>query len=376
MQIHIIKYSIVILGLLFISCGIFDTTETNNNVTKLFVTLQQQDKVAIYDTPDLTLLKTIDINFTGSNIKDTPHFIVIDEQNGYWFVTTVESDYVAQYSLKTDELLDTVYVGDYPALMAVNPDNKRLYVSRMMMKAQTYQINEIDYGGTELVNLVPPFDLDSPIPHGIAIDQAKEHIFTISNTADWIYRITLNGGDISDVTMDSLNSITSTNEVKMFQPIQCISLNDSLLAISCSAPQYSVNGQVQIWNGNNLTIQSKYEFGSNSKPWHLIKSPVRKEIFIVLGGSDGEGGVACLTYTANEIKLKWQYMSGDFTGLHGITIDATGEYLYVSGRDTHYLYQFDAEQGLLISSIPLGAENQIVSPGGISMMQNLCTDCE
>ena len=78
MQIHIIKYSIVILGLLIISCGIFDTTETNKNVTKLYVTLQQQDKVAVYDTPDLTLLKTIDINFTGSNIKDTPHFIVID----------------------------------------------------------------------------------------------------------------------------------------------------------------------------------------------------------------------------------------------------------------------------------------------------------
>ena len=133
---------------------------------------------------------------------------------------------------------------------------------------------------------------------------------------------------------------------------------------------------IEVWDGNNLTIQSKYEFDYDSKPWHLIKSPLREEMFIVLGGSDGAGGVACLTYTANEIKLKWQYLSGDFTGLHGITIDAAGEYLYVSGRDTHYLYQFDAEQGLLISSIPLDAENQIVSPGGISMMQNLCTDCE
>ena len=87
----------------------------------------------------------------------------------------------------------------------------------MMMKAQTYQINEIDYSGSELINLVP-FDVVSPIPHGIAIDLAKEHIYTISNTADWIYRITLDSGDISDVTMDSSNSITSTNEVKMFPP--------------------------------------------------------------------------------------------------------------------------------------------------------------
>ena len=198
----------------------------------------------------------------------------------------------------------------------------------------------------------------------------------MSNTADWIYRITLNSGDISNVTMDASNSITSHNEIMMLQPIQCIALNDSLIAISCSAPKDEVNGQVQIWNGNNLTIKSKYEFGSDSKPWHLIKSPLRKEMFVVLGGSDGDGGVACLTYTANEIELKWQYMSGDFMGLHGVTVDAMGEYIYVTGRDTHYLYQIDAEEGNLLSSVPLGGENQIVSPGGVSIMQKTCIECE
>ena len=59
-----------------------------------------------------------------------------------------------------------------------------------------------------------------------------------------------------------------------------------------------------------------------------------------------------------------------------IAIDAAGKYLYVSGRNTHYLYQFDAVHGSLIASIPVAGENQIVSPGGISMMQNLCTDCD
>ena len=375
MKIYKIKFSIIILSLFLISCGLNDSTKMDVEMTKLYVTLQQSDQVAIYDTPDLTLLKIIDIDFTGDNVTDTPHFIVLDEQNGYWFVTTVESDYVAQYSIKTDELIDTVYVGDYPALMAINPDHNKLYVSRMMMKAETYVINEIDYGGEEL-SISRAFNISSPIPHGIGIDKSKEHIFTVSNTADWIYRIMLDNGDIKDVTMDALKSTTPTNEVKRLQPIQCIALNDSLVAITCSAAGGIVEGQVQIWNGKKLSFVKEYEFDFGSKPWHLVKSPIRNEIFIVLGGNSGHGGVACLTFTENDIDLKWQYMNIAFNTLHGITIDALGEYLYVSGRGNHYLYQIDAEEGKLLSSVPLGAKDQIVSPGGISMMQNTCINCE
>ena len=57
-------------------------------------------------------------------------------------------------------------------------------------------------------------------------------------------------------------------------------------------------------------------------------------------------------------------------------IDANGEYVYVTSRGNHYLYQFQAVNGALIDSSPLGAESQIVSPGGISVMQNICINCE
>ena len=30
---------------------------------------------------------------------NTPHFIVMNEKLGYWFVTTIASGYIAQYSL-------------------------------------------------------------------------------------------------------------------------------------------------------------------------------------------------------------------------------------------------------------------------------------
>ena len=69
--------------------------------------------------------------------------------------------------------------------------------------------------------------------------------------------------------MDSLNSITQTNEVKILQPIQCIALNDSLVAITCSAASGIVKGQVQIWNGKNLSFVKKYEFDFHDR-WHYF----------------------------------------------------------------------------------------------------------
>ena len=362
-----------------ISCGIFDDNENQSSITKLYVTLQQTDEVAIYNTPDLTLLKIIDIDFTGDNVTDTPHFIILDEENGYWYVTTMQSGWVGQYSLITDELIDTVDVGDYPALLAINPDDEKLYVSRMMMYADTYVINEIDYSGNNLSDRDIP--LDSPILHGICIDFVKANIFTVSNTADWLYRVDINGaGDYLSVSMDPSNNNPEYPN-KKFQPIQCIALNDSLIAITCSAAGEAVKGQIQIWNGNDLTFMSSYEFDFGSRPWHLIKSPINEEVFVVLGGTTGNGGVASLIYGEGDdgviiFEQKWRTPTNDYNMLHGIAVDALGKYLYVSGRGDDKLYQFNADTGDELDSTPLGGTGAIIAPAGIAIMQQSCINCE
>ena len=42
----------------------------------------------------------------SSNTVNTPHYIVLDEINGYWFVTTIASGFVVQYSLIDNSLID------------------------------------------------------------------------------------------------------------------------------------------------------------------------------------------------------------------------------------------------------------------------------
>ena len=69
---------------------------------------------------------------TNDDTMNTPHFIVLDEVNGYWFVTTIASGYIAQFSLLDNMLIDTYFVGDAPALMSVDPKNKIVYCPRIM----------------------------------------------------------------------------------------------------------------------------------------------------------------------------------------------------------------------------------------------------
>ena len=86
------NYLILLLVLVCFSCGIFDTKE-NTEIQKLYVCVQGENQVAIYNTPNLSLLKLIDVDFSDEG--NMPHFVVLDEINNYWFVTGMGGGYVA-----------------------------------------------------------------------------------------------------------------------------------------------------------------------------------------------------------------------------------------------------------------------------------------
>ena len=112
----------------------------------------------------------------GMNMgNNTPHFIAIDETNGYWFVSTISSGYVGRYSLESNIFIDKVYVDDSPAILTLDETNQKIYCSRMMPMggmmdgAESTIIQEIDYSGTSIINS-HEFIIPSPAPHGISIN--------------------------------------------------------------------------------------------------------------------------------------------------------------------------------------------------------------
>ena len=325
----------------------------------------------------------------GMNMgNNTPHFIAIDETNGYWFVSTISSGYVGRYSLESNIFIDKVFVDDSPAILTLDETNQKIYCSRMMPMggmmdgAESTIIQEIDYSGTSMINS-NEFIIPSPAPHGISINTDGSEVYVSSNTADWLYKIIPETSEVIGVVMDTEISNPSEIETHRLKPIQCLSVSDSLLFVTCSGgiwvdpwtgQQEQISGKVQLWNSNSMSLIDTYEFDWNSSPWHIINSPVFEKVYVALSGDqlyEGSAGVVELDYSNSILSQSWFTSHEIFQSLHGIDISPDGETIFVSGRADGHLHIIDTEMGELQNSIPLSTNPSMVMAGGVATVKNL-----
>ena len=160
----------LLFSIFLISCSEEESAPTDSGdsneqgysgISKLYACDQTSDKVHILDALTLEVLDEVSINFTDDmGDEEQPHFVIIDEINGYWFVTATQSGYVGMFDLETDTLISSIEVGNMPALLALDDITKTLYVSRMMsgmdmgdgmdMMMPSYKLNSLDYSGGSL----------------------------------------------------------------------------------------------------------------------------------------------------------------------------------------------------------------------------------
>ena len=118
-----------------------------------------------------------------------------------------------EYDLETNLFIDKIFVGDSPALMAFSDSDHKLYISRMMPMGSMMTnsistvVQEIDYSDSSKMELSNEFSIDSPAPHGLAINSIGTEVYVASNTADWIYKIIIEDntkvGEVMDLSVDN-----------------------------------------------------------------------------------------------------------------------------------------------------------------------------
>ena len=383
---------------------------------RLFVTMQMTDQVGVINTENSSVNQYIasDMEEIDSEIScmileestcgfvegcewsmgmcmgtidasgiDTPHFIVMDEELGYWFLTTMTSGYVAQYSLVDNHLIDSFYVGDAPALLTIDTVRKKVYCSRtmpmsgmgmgdMMPSSESNKIQALDYGPSGLSESnISDYEIDSPAPHAIAISEDGNEIFTASNTTDWLYKINTITEEITGVVMDLNINNLSGQVIQRLKPIQCLSIGNKLF-VTCSAGSWFnsftgensvIPGQLQMWNSDTMELIDFIELGNYTNPWHIKESPVDDVIYVSLGG-DSEyetEGVASVSFTDNMLSLEWLTTNPIFNTLHGVDVSSDGEKIYVSARGDGFIHILNSS-GVYLESISVGMMSM---PGGI-----------
>ena len=342
-----------------------------------------QDEMMCSMADDCEWIMGMCMESMNNNETNTPHFIVMDEILGYWFVSTIASGYVAQYSLINNQLIDKYFIGDAPAILAIDIEEQMIYCSRMMpmngmgdmMPASESQIiHSLNYSQMGLVESeINEYEITSPAPHGLAINHDGSEIYTASNTTDWLYKIYTDTGEIQSVSMDSNIGNPEGQVTQRLKPIQCLSIGNKLF-VSCSAGSWYnpftgeniiIPGLLQMWNSDTMQLIDLIEFGDYTGPWHIKESPIDEVIYVALSGDNlyETEGLAAVTFTNDILELDWITTNPLFDTLHGVDVSSDGQTIYVSGRGDGYIHIFNSNGDYI--------EN--LYTGGMSMLGGICT---
>ena len=231
------------------------------------------------------------------------------------------------------------------------------------------------------------YQINSPAPHGLAINEDGSEVYTASNTADWIYKIDTATGEISGSVMDSEVNNTPDQTTQRLKPIQCLSVGNKLF-VSCSAgpwmdpwtgQQYVIPGKLQMWNSDTMELIDTYDFDNYSSPWHIKNSPIDNLVYIALSGDNlyDTEGVACIRFTDEQMNLEWITHDSSFEMLHGIDVSYDGENILVSGRGDGNIHKLDI-LGNYIDNTFLGSMSMLgglaIEKKGLPLLGDLNSD--
>ncbi|MFQ6608539.1 MAG: YncE family protein [Fidelibacterota bacterium] len=370
------NYSIILFVILFIF-GCEDNVQESGEIYKVYVAYQSSDRVAVFNGETGEPIREVDVDITP-NVADNPHYIVIDEVHKVWFVTLISSGYVLKYDLLTDNLLDSVFVGNQPALMEIDPEGKYLYVSRFMPMmgigtASTF-VHRIDLETMDIDSV----NVGAASPHGIALNNDGSELWVASNQASHFFRIETErftesgyepvsykiGSDVPDAIgindgiYEALELVISPDGEKLF--------------MSCS--DIGVN-QIRVFSTTTGDSLGAYSLGMmGMQPWHLITDPVGDYVYVACRMANDIAVINLGSDTGQITFIEDDLMDTP----HGIGVSSKGDRLFVTGSammsgSKSYLHIIDTETNLVIENVFLG-EGVIAT--GLAVMQTTCNGCD
>ena len=335
---------VFLTSLVLVSC--VEKDSGNHQFTKAYIALQGSDKIAIIDVDNGELINEVEVDFI--NTGDRPHYIVIDEIHRAWYVTLISSGYVCKFDLDTDQLLDSVFVGNQPALMDIDRERQILYVSRFMpmpsmgMDGTSSQlIHQIDAQTMVILNTE---NVGASSPHGIALSNDGSTLWVASNEASHFFKIPTSTFGLYNNQAENFQlgyDVPANYEINdnIYNALELILSNDnSQLFVSCSG-----KGEVRIFdtlNGDSL----KY-YSTGIMPWHMAISRDDRYLYTTNRMSNNVVQIDLLSGDARAFTMENLIMP------HGIALTADDSKLLVGSSMGDTVYILDAQSMILLHSI-------------------------
>ncbi len=318
-------------------------------VQKAYITLQGQDRIAVVDINGGDIMHYVDVDFT--NTGDMPHYIVIDETHNYWYCTLIANGTILKFDLKTDELVDSVFVGNMPALMELDEQREYLYVSRFMpmmgMSTSSQLVHKIDAQNMTIVGTV---NVGADSPHGIALSSDGSTLWVASNQASHFFKIETNRFGEENYQPDNFrigSDVPSSYEINdgFYNALELeLSHDNTKLFISCSN-----SNEIRVFDTS--TGDSLDSFSVGMMPWHFQLSKDDSQLFVANRMGNSISIINILTEDISNLD--------DFSMdmMHGCALSGNDDILVVTSSGSGNAYVYDTKKETLLYTIKLGIDS-------------------
>lgn len=282
---------------------------------KVYVPNQGEDNVSVIDIEHLVVSRVIDV---GTSLTvEGPHFTTSDGR--FWYVSLINAGEVWKFDAGADTLLARGTVPGAPALLALTPDGKKLYVSQFT----TVFTNKLSVVNTSTMTLEKQITVWS-MPHGLRMNHAGTRLYVANMMSDNV--------SVIDVATDSvIATIPLAWDANPFGPPKympmevAVSPDDQLVAVACSETR-----EVRMIDAAAGAVADSFAVGD--QPWHLQFT--RDGTFCYVTNRRGHS-VSAIHLPMHHV-MKTYSTPGTpalFDYPHGCDISSDGQYTFVSNEN-------------------------------------------
>jgi YVTN family beta-propeller protein len=320
-----------------------DGTIPFSDVTKkAFTTNQTEDVVSVID---LNTFQTMRIFEVGDRVEnESPHGIQVSPDGQFFYVSMIVTGDVFKYSASTGVFVDKTSLADPVALIRLNSDGTKLYVTT------NFQVNNTGQNGSiSVIRTSDMVRIDSITvgisPHGIQLSRDGKYIYATGVYSDRVYVIDTQTDSLV-YTFDVADDVGPSPVYEPYHvgvgPANGQGFEDYVF-ITCRG-----NGQVRIFqrtasavSAGTLVFVTSLNVGANanSKPIQLEITPDGNKIFVANSNDSSvtviQKSGASFTVQAT-ITNQIDVVTGRFHRLsqpNGVTVTADGRYALISNRN-------------------------------------------